>query len=337
MKQNSQWLSHVRTRSNSALGHLGPERFARPLVHVDVEIDAVAVDLEADVGLVGPQPPLDDVARDPAVDAPDGVTGTEPGARRPGNRARRRRRGVTTWAAPGYRCPSLGSLEPRWVTRRPPRTSSGCCWPSRGGSAPGSRWRSRRWHGWSAASRRPCTATTRSSTTRSIVRRFEDQGVVFVDDIADVPPGSPIMLSAHGSAPSVVAAAEQRGTYVVDAVCPLVTKVHHEVRGAGREGLPHRVRRPRRPRGGRRHDGRRARRDDPRRVGRRRRGAARLRRAGRPARPDDAVAPGLGGRRRRRAATVPRRLVARSQRPVLRDHEPAVRADRARRPVRRAW
>ncbi|HEU4840984.1 MAG TPA: 4-hydroxy-3-methylbut-2-enyl diphosphate reductase, partial [Ilumatobacteraceae bacterium] len=65
---------------------------------------------------------------------------------------------------------------------------------------------------------------------RLIVERFQAQGVVFVDDIADVPPGSPIMLSAHGSAPEVVAAAEARGSYVVDSVCPLVTKVHHEVR-----------------------------------------------------------------------------------------------------------
>src|SRR3954452_8701033 len=65
---------------------------------------------------------------------------------------------------------------------------------------------------------------------RLIVERFEAQGVVFVDDIADVPPGSPIMLSAHGSAPAVVAAAQARGSYVVDSVCPLVTKVHHEVR-----------------------------------------------------------------------------------------------------------
>jgi 4-hydroxy-3-methylbut-2-enyl diphosphate reductase len=38
------------------------------------------------------------------------------------------------------------------------------------------------------------------------------------------------MLSAHGSAPEVVAAAAQKGGYVVDAVCPLVTKVHHEVK-----------------------------------------------------------------------------------------------------------
>jgi 4-hydroxy-3-methylbut-2-enyl diphosphate reductase len=65
---------------------------------------------------------------------------------------------------------------------------------------------------------------------QGVVRRFEDLGVVFVDDIADVPPGRPVMLSAHGSAPEVVAAARANGGYVVDAVCPLVTKVHHEVK-----------------------------------------------------------------------------------------------------------
>jgi 4-hydroxy-3-methylbut-2-enyl diphosphate reductase len=70
-----------------------------------------------------------------------------------------------------------------------------------------------------------------------IVERFEAQGVVFVDDIAEVPPGSPIMLSAHGSAPEVVAAAEARGSYVVDSVCPLVTKVHHEVRVRAGKGF----------------------------------------------------------------------------------------------------
>ena len=63
-----------------------------------------------------------------------------------------------------------------------------------------------------------------------VVERFERLGVVFVDEIEDVPPGRPIMLSAHGSAPEVVAAARQRGSVVVDSVCPLVTKVHHEVK-----------------------------------------------------------------------------------------------------------
>ena len=70
-----------------------------------------------------------------------------------------------------------------------------------------------------------------------VVDRFVEQGVVFVDDIADVPPGSPIMLSAHGSAPEVVAAARARGSYVVDSVCPLVTKVHHEVKVRAKKGF----------------------------------------------------------------------------------------------------
>lgn len=63
-----------------------------------------------------------------------------------------------------------------------------------------------------------------------VVDRFVERGVIFVDDISEVPPGRPIMLSAHGSAPAVVAEARERGSYVVDAVCPLVTKVHHEVK-----------------------------------------------------------------------------------------------------------
>jgi 4-hydroxy-3-methylbut-2-en-1-yl diphosphate reductase len=65
---------------------------------------------------------------------------------------------------------------------------------------------------------------------RIVVDRFEALGVVFVDDIEMVPEGKPIMLSAHGSAPEVVSAARRRGSYVVDSVCPLVTKVHHEVK-----------------------------------------------------------------------------------------------------------
>ncbi len=63
-----------------------------------------------------------------------------------------------------------------------------------------------------------------------IVERFERLGVVFVDDVSSVPIGRPIMLSAHGSAPEVVDEARRRGSVVVDSVCPLVTKVHHEVK-----------------------------------------------------------------------------------------------------------
>ncbi len=71
---------------------------------------------------------------------------------------------------------------------------------------------------------------------RFVVDRFSEQGVVFVDDVADVPAGAPLMLSAHGSAPDVVAAARGRGGVVVDAVCPLVTKVHHELRVRSNKG-----------------------------------------------------------------------------------------------------
>jgi 4-hydroxy-3-methylbut-2-enyl diphosphate reductase len=65
---------------------------------------------------------------------------------------------------------------------------------------------------------------------RRVVDQFRRAGVVFVDDIDEVPPGAPLMLSAHGSAPEVVRAAHERSRHVVDAVCPLVKKVHHEVR-----------------------------------------------------------------------------------------------------------
>ena len=64
----------------------------------------------------------------------------------------------------------------------------------------------------------------------AVVHAFERAGVVFVDDIEEVPAGRPIMLSAHGSAPEIVAAATERAAVMVDAVCPLVTKVHHEVK-----------------------------------------------------------------------------------------------------------
>jgi 4-hydroxy-3-methylbut-2-enyl diphosphate reductase len=70
-----------------------------------------------------------------------------------------------------------------------------------------------------------------------VVDRFRRLGVVFVDDVSEVPPGAPLMLSAHGSAPEVVEAARAGGGFVVDAVCPLVTKVHHEVKVRAGKGF----------------------------------------------------------------------------------------------------
>jgi 4-hydroxy-3-methylbut-2-enyl diphosphate reductase len=70
-----------------------------------------------------------------------------------------------------------------------------------------------------------------------VVRAFEQVGVVFVDEIAEVPEGAPVMLSAHGSAPEVIVEAGQRAGVVIDAVCPLVTKVHHEVKRMADQGF----------------------------------------------------------------------------------------------------
>ncbi len=69
-----------------------------------------------------------------------------------------------------------------------------------------------------------------------VVEAFEALGVVFVDDVDEVPPGRPLMLSAHGSAPEVEKRAGEMGRIVVDACCPLVTKVHHEMKVRARKG-----------------------------------------------------------------------------------------------------
>jgi 4-hydroxy-3-methylbut-2-enyl diphosphate reductase len=63
-----------------------------------------------------------------------------------------------------------------------------------------------------------------------VVRRLEELGAVFVEHEDDIPPGEICVLSAHGVAPAVKESAEQRGLRVVDAVCPLVSKVHAEAR-----------------------------------------------------------------------------------------------------------
>lgn len=63
---------------------------------------------------------------------------------------------------------------------------------------------------------------------RHVVEGLREKGAVFVDDPADVPPGSLLIFSAHGVSPVVRRAAEDRGLRVIDATCPLVTKVHVE-------------------------------------------------------------------------------------------------------------
>jgi 4-hydroxy-3-methylbut-2-enyl diphosphate reductase len=63
-----------------------------------------------------------------------------------------------------------------------------------------------------------------------VVRDLEARGAVFVDSEQDVPEGALVVLSAHGVAPEVYRKCEERKLEVVDAVCPLVSKVHAEAR-----------------------------------------------------------------------------------------------------------
>jgi len=63
-----------------------------------------------------------------------------------------------------------------------------------------------------------------------VVRRLEGLGAVFVESEEEIPAGEICVLSAHGVAPAVKKNAEERGLRVVDAVCPLVSKVHAEAR-----------------------------------------------------------------------------------------------------------
>src|SRR6266403_1280567 len=63
---------------------------------------------------------------------------------------------------------------------------------------------------------------------RHVVERLRAKGARFVDELDEIPPGSVTIFSAHGVASAVEDAAEQRGLPVIDATCPLVSKVHSE-------------------------------------------------------------------------------------------------------------
>jgi 4-hydroxy-3-methylbut-2-enyl diphosphate reductase len=65
---------------------------------------------------------------------------------------------------------------------------------------------------------------------KHVVETLEQRGAIFVEELEEVPPGSTVVLSAHGVSPAVHVEAAERGLKTIDATCPLVTKVHHEAR-----------------------------------------------------------------------------------------------------------
>ena len=69
-----------------------------------------------------------------------------------------------------------------------------------------------------------------------VVNDLKAKGAIFIEDLADVPPGATLVFSAHGVSQAVRHEADQRGFSVFDATCPLVTKVHVEVAKLHKEG-----------------------------------------------------------------------------------------------------
>lgn len=69
-----------------------------------------------------------------------------------------------------------------------------------------------------------------------VVNDLRAKGAIFIEDLADVPPGATLVFSAHGVSKAVRDEAERRGFQVYDATCPLVTKVHVEVAKLAKEG-----------------------------------------------------------------------------------------------------
>ncbi len=72
---------------------------------------------------------------------------------------------------------------------------------------------------------------------RHVVEDLRDRGAVFIEDPADAPPGSVLIFSAHGVSPAVREAAKRQDLRVIDATCPLVTKVHVEALRMVKEGF----------------------------------------------------------------------------------------------------
>src|SRR6218665_2918568 len=69
-----------------------------------------------------------------------------------------------------------------------------------------------------------------------VVNDLKGKGAIFIEDLAEVPPGATLIFSAHGVSQEVRREADERGFQIFDATCPLVTKVHIEVAKLRREG-----------------------------------------------------------------------------------------------------
>ena len=241
MKQNGQWLSQVCTRSKTACASSSPSGAPSALSHHELLLQAAPPDLEVDLGAVGVDLVGDHVAELLAVDGQDLVAGGDPGLvrRRPGRDGKNASGGHQPRIRGRYarsRCSSPLRPPKRLSPPMTDRVEQVLLAEPRGFCA-GVEMAIKALAWMVRAFEPPVYCYHEIVHNRLVVERFREQGVIFVDDVDAVPAGAPLMLSAHGSAPEVVEAARAEGRYVVNAVCPLVTKVHHEARVRARKGF----------------------------------------------------------------------------------------------------
>ena len=234
-----------------------PERLVGPAErHALAGSGALAVDMES-AWLAGGR------RRTPARGRAGGRGRGGPAARRPAPRCSRAR----------ARCSACGT-SPRRSASGPTRPArAACCSPARARSARASTARSRSSSSRSPSAGAPVYVRKQIVHNEHVVADLERRGAVFVEELDEVPAGATVVFSAHGVSPEVRHAAAARELDVIDATCPLVSKVHAEARTFAAEGADDLPDRPRRPRGGGGND-RRGTRGDPARAEPPRRGRA---------------------------------------------------------------
>ena len=330
MKQNGQWLSQVRTRSNTALASSSPSGAPSALSTARLPLEAAPPHVELDLGAVdlqlvarsrrGAASPLTARISSPASDARLLRRGSGRDSKNTsgGHAARLRGRPAITLGP----CPCADA---RRVRR--------CCSPSRAGFCAGVEMAIKALAWMVRVFEPPVYCYHEIVHNRLVVDRFREQGVIFVDDVDDVPAGAPLMLSAHGSRTRGRRGGPRRGPLRRERGVPARHQGAPRGQGPRPQGLHDPLRRPRRPRRGRRHARGRA---------RRRSGSSSATPTSTRPRPTSAIPTRVAmlaqttlahervdrHRSNARAHAFPRRVDRVAQRPLLRDHEPPGRAHR---------
>ena len=209
MKQNGQWLSQVRTRSNDRVRDSIPSGAPSALDH-ELPLEAAPADVEVDLGR---RRPGSGTRSRRGADSPLTArisSPTQSRRSRRGIRARRQEHGLQAWR-PGYGADRSTGVTPATSSPDHRRRRRSVLLAEPRGFCAGVEMAIKALAWMVRAFEPPVYCYHEIVHNRLVVERFREQGVIFVDDVAHVPPGAPLMLSAHGSAPEVVEAGPGRG------------------------------------------------------------------------------------------------------------------------------